>query len=422
MTSFVMIDRWDREDLASVAGLRSLVSARELLAEVDPGGSEALDAVFYLLLKASPELAEVPEGLELAGAVVAAVVELDSVQRLRRSTMGDPFGAAMAAAGLAPALAEMFRRAPDMGTMAAAGDVGEVAEGLAEGVEDEIEAAAAWGVEPGSLQHLPVAERLALARALDSQRVRAIADLFGRLRSAAFAQPAVAEGGWGEVCDLELGADLARVVGSEWLGLVEAGLEDVFFARLANGELLQVETTAEDELGRGGIILCVDGSGTMNLPLQGYTREMWAQALKLLLVRQAQRQGRPLHVIDFGARGEYQHVAFESPGDFAPDRVLATAGAFYGRGTDFETPLRLALKLTAGSPGMGADVVFVSDGDCWVSDAFLARYEEQATLLGVRTWGVLVAARGGFPFTKRVWTVADLTGGPEVGDLLARMS
>lgn len=417
----IVVDRWDREDLKSVAGLRRYTRAREEVADAVTGGAELVDGLFFGLLKAAPELAAVPVEFDLVVSVLAAVLELDSVRRLRRSTVGDPFGSAMAVVGLVPALLEMLSQATEDGPDGTPVGVGEAAEGLAEAAEDQSEAAAAWGVEPGSLVHLPVAERLALARTLDSERVRQIADLFGRLRSSAFAQPAVSDEGWGEVADLELGADVARVIGSEWLGLVEAGLSDVFFARLANRELLQTEMAGEDELDRGGIILCVDGSGTMDAPLQGYTREMWAQALKLLLLRQAQRQGRPLHVIDFGSRYECQHVAFESRADFSAERILATAGAFYGAGTDFETPLRMALRLAEAAPAQAADVVFVSDGECWVNEQFLARYQARAEALGVRTWGVLVAAEGGFPFADRVWSVAELTGGAEVADLLTRM-
>lgn len=435
MMGVVVADRWDLEDLASVAGLARFADARARLAARVAGGGELLDDVFLVLLKATPELVKrTAVALERERSVIELVLELDPVRVLRRSTVSDPFVSACAAGDLADVVAAILEQLDEVAgddpdgalagqALTAGGAVAaEAVEAVCEAVEGTERAGAAWGIERGSLRHLPVAERLALARSLDSDRVQRITDLFGRMRTAAFARPALIDDGWGEVVDLELGDDLARVLPAELLGLVEAGLEDVFLSRLANGELAQLETSDEDNLALGGIILCVDGSDSMHQSLQGYTREMWAQAFKLLLIRQAQRQGRALHVIDFGAHGEYRHTAFEGPGDFSPERILATAGAFFGAGTNFETPLRESVRIAAAHPAARADVVFVSDGQCWTDERFLARYKAKAAELGMRTWGVLVAARGELPFAGETWSIRDLTGGAEVSELLTSVA
>lgn len=415
----VIVDRWDEQDLASVSGVRSFRRAR------DEHG-DLVDDVFFVLLKAAPEVPlAVADELEARRGVVELLTGLESVQSLRLSTVADPYAAAVGAARLAESVARMLEElAVDPGASVDgvvaghAEGVGEAAETAAERLEGQAEAAAAWGVEPGELRRLSVPEREALVAYLDSERVRQVADLFGRLRADMFSSPPVE--GAATVVDVELGDDLAWVLGGEWLGLVDSGLEPGFLARLANGELTQFEV-AGDEAGRGPIILCVDGSGTMHAGHDGFTREMWAQALKLLLLRLAQDQERAVHVIDFGGRDEYQLTSFEKPEDFAPVRVLRTAGVFFGCGTHFETPLRQAVKVAA-RLAPRADVVFVSDGLAEVAPRFLEMYREAAGRLGMRTFGVLVAARGEFPFVDRQWSIRELTGGVEVGELLTAVS
>lgn len=417
----VVVDRWDEQDLASVSVVRSFRRARERVGDV-------VDDVFFVLLKSAPEIPlVVPDELEDRRGVIELLAGLESVQSLRLSTIGDPYAAAIGAVRLAAVVEQMLEElaldpgAGVDGVVAGHADgVGEAAETATERLEGQAEAAAAWGVEPGELKRRPISEREALVERLDSDRVRAIADLFGRLRADMFAAPPTVEAAPATIVDVELGDDLPWVLGGEWLGLVDAGLEPGFLARLANGELTQFEV-AGDEAGRGGIILCVDGSGTMGHEFDGFTREMWAQALKLFLLRMCQEQGRALHVIDFGGRGEYQLRSFMQPEDFSPLRVLETVGVYYGCGTHFETPLRQAVKVaTMLSPG--ADVVFVSDGDAVVSPTFFEGYRSACERLGMRTFGVLVKARGKMPFVDRLWSIRDMRRGSELGELLTALS
>lgn len=416
----MVVDRWDEQDLASVSVVRAFRRARDQHAGL-------VDDVFFVLLKAAPEVPlVVADELEARRDVIELVTGLESVQNLRQSTVADPYAAAVGAARLAETVARMLEElamdpgAAVDGVVAGHADgVGEAAEMVAERLEGQAEAAAAWGVEPGELKHLALAERVALVEQLDSDRVRRVADLFGRLRADMFMSPPPVAGA-STVVDVELGDDLAWVLGGEWLGLVDAGLEPGFLARLANGELTQFEVAGE-EAGRGGIILCVDGSGTMHQELDGFTREMWAQALKLFLLRLCQEQGRAMHVIDFGGRGECQVRSFMAPEDFSPLQMLETVGVFYGCGTHFETPLREAVRV-ANDLSPNADVVFVSDGDAPVEPKFLVAYQQACERLGVRTFGVLVKARGAMPFVDRLWSIRDMRKGGELGELLTALS
>lgn len=454
MTRLVVVDRWDVSDLASVGDVAEFARERQKLDAGLAHGGDLLDDVFFVFLKGAPLLVDdVPASHRVAAALLAELVELPELARLHEETAGDPYAAAVAAARFAPVIAPAVGRLDvdelvgfavaaeedgDGEALEAAGGELEAAiagampgaaewmrggvEEAAERLEGETQGAGVWGLDRGVLRAMPVAEREELGRQLRSRQVSQVVDLFGRLRSASFARPALAEEGWGEVRDLELGADLAQVVASEWLAFSEAGLDDTFCARLANGELLQLDVVGEDDLALGPIVLCVDGSKSMTHACQGFTRQLWAQAFTLMLLRQAQSQDRPLDLFTFGSRDDIAHVPFPRRESFLPGRVLAAAGAFFGGGTDFLTPLTAAAQLIDGQAGSLADVVFVTDGECWLSERNLQGYREWAQALGVRTWGVLLGRDGKLPFCDVSWTIRELTSGREVGDLMGRVS
>jgi uncharacterized protein with von Willebrand factor type A (vWA) domain len=463
MKAAVVVDRWDREDLAQVTReVKVFARERRKLAAKVPWGGVALDDVFFLLFLARPQLVDLGDmdaRHTVHHVLVATLAELDQVRRLRRATQRDPVAAATAAVTLAPQFAQAtddlgaspmlesalasaselqetgdggdewledrvrelqdeLEASLEEGRSLAAVRLGEAAREVAEVQERQAAAAAVWGLSPGELRRMPAAERLELARQLDSPRMRMIVELFGRLRSSMYREPAVIPDGGIEPVGLELGGDLGRVTGVELLSL--AGLDELFFARVGDGALVQYAVQGETDAGHGGIILCVDGSESMDRACQGYTREAWAQAVRLFLLRVAERDRRPLHVVNFGGPGELSEARFASPADFAPARVMGASTAWFGGGTDFEGPLKRALEIAAAESDLRADVVFVTDGECRARQRALDAYRAGVGRLGVRTWGLqLGGSWGGLAsFCDRVFTVADLTSGRELGELL----
>lgn len=455
MSSGIVVDRWDTPDLERAQEVPAFVAQRQMLADRFPWGGDALDDIFWVLYKARPEVRPAAEvdGSHVVGHVLVSLLARNpAVLRLRRSTMRDAAGAALVAARLAPELAQAAgKSSPDAGALEEAErEAGEhpdeawlqalaeerrqamteeatkAAESALEALEEACEEAAeheetqtrvadTWGVEPGVLRRLPLAERLALARQLDTPRARVVTDLFGRLRNAMFAERAEIDGVGVEPVDVEMGGDLSRMVGAELLSMLE---EDLFFARLGDHALRQYAMHGIDEAGRGGIILCTDCSSSMAWPHQGYTRELWATALKLHLLQTALRENRPMHVIDFSESVSYHR--YVDPHERDPLRILETATEWYGGGTNFAKPLQRVIDVLIDEHDRSADVVFVSDGECRLSGRMRQTYQRAIRRRGVRTWGVqLGASAGGLTdFCDRVFEITDLTSGRELGDLL----
>lgn len=300
--------------------------------------------------------------------------------------------------------------------------------GMADATDDMAATSRAWGLSPGELRQLSAAERLALARQLDSARMREIAEIFGRIRNMSFMDSSVAlDSSHEEIVDLELGADLGRLLPSELLLLGDPATEIDFFARLSERELLQYAVQGHDELGRGGIVICIDGSGSMSGP-----PELWSKAVMLNLLHAARAGNREMHVIHFGSPGQFKHMAFEGPGDFSATRIIEAAGAFYGGGTDFQTPLEVALGALldehARTGAIRADVVFVTDDECAVDPQFMERYLTEMHRIGARTYGL--AMRGYPPHPTgalmqmcegRVATIQDLRSGKDVRSILRQI-
>jgi uncharacterized protein with von Willebrand factor type A (vWA) domain len=267
------------------------------------------------------------------------------------------------------------------------------------------------------MRTLSIEQRLALSKALDTERARRITDLFGRLRSSMFAERTEIDGPGVEPVDVEVGGDLSRLVGAELMSMLQG---DLFFARLGDGALRQYEMHGVDEADRGGIILCVDGSWSMGQPHQGYTRELWASALKLHLLHMALRENRSMHVIDFGSVGQLKHHRFVDPAERTPLHVLEAASTWFGYGTDFVGPLRKVVEVLSDEDDRESDVVFVSDGECALSPRRRQAYQRGVDRRGTRTWGVqLGPTPGALPqFCDQVFKIEDLTSGGELGELL----
>jgi uncharacterized protein with von Willebrand factor type A (vWA) domain len=203
------------------------------------------------------------------------------------------------------------------------------------------ETALTWGLEPGELQRLPAEERMELAKRLNNERFRRVAQLFGPMKNMMLSEQArktvhTPE----EVYDVTLGNNIGRLLPQEILNLRHGPTRLDFMRRFTEGRLLEYDMQGVEKLAKGAIIFCEDGSGSMS-----GEREMWAKAVMLCLLHLSRIQKRAMHVIHFSSRGQFTHIAFEKPADYSLDRILDAAELFYGGGTDFETPMKVALDL-----------------------------------------------------------------------------
>jgi uncharacterized protein with von Willebrand factor type A (vWA) domain len=221
------------------------------------------------------------------------------------------------------------------------------------------------GGAPGELsacQAPPEAIRRALS---DNPKLKQIAKMAGRLKPAMQARQRAKSAYVPEqMVDVELGAELARLLPSETLLLAGEETELVLMRRIAERQALQYRLEGHEKLERGPIVLCVDGSGSM----MGF-RNVWAMAVALALCDLAAKQRRAFALVHFDSI--VQKVFMVPPGDLSLDLLVEMVCYFSGGGTNFAPPLERARQFIVqttnndlGTPAMmrEADVILVTDG------------------------------------------------------------
>ena len=264
---------------------------------------------------------------------------------------------------------------------------------VADDAREESTAFMAFGVEPGVLHRLPADVRLKYAAKFAQHRIRKIAEQFGRMKNIAFSPkmrwvddiPHQHKG-------IKMGDDLGRILPQELARFDDEDLELGFLADWAEGKLIEREMHGKRKIGRGGIILCEDGSGSMS-----GDPEIMAKAVMLCLLNIAKQERREFHLIHFGSPGQFKTLDFPRPEDYTIDHVIEAAELFFGGGTDFQTPLDEAMRLckeeNARTGAVKSDIIFVTDGQCHVTDKWLAQFHEDCDRLEVNVWGVNVNGR-----------------------------
>ncbi|MFJ3365794.1 VWA domain-containing protein [Streptomyces anthocyanicus] len=256
-----------------------------------------------------------------------------------------------------------------------------------------------WGVEPGQLERMSFEERTALAERLGNGRLGRFVELIGRFRQMAFGERArKVEHAPGELVGITLGDDLSRVIPSEIAQLGTPALRAVFVARFAEARLMLYDSRGEAPAGQGAIIVCVDCSYSMATPMNGsaagITAEAWAKACALALLDQARQAKRDFVGILFSSREQVSVHSFPASRPAPIGQVIDFAEDFFGGGTDFEAPLSTAVDVLQaefneeGRPR--GDIVFITDGECDVSEEWMHRWHAARHQLGYRTFGIAV--------------------------------
>ena len=90
------------------------------------------------------------------------------------------------------------------------------------------------------------------------------------------------------------------------------------------------------------------------------------------------------------------------PGQYHREDVLRCAETFLNGNTDYETPLREALRLMEQEGFEYADMVFVTDGECALPDSFLEQLKAEQSVKGFQITGILLDQEGDeFEFSLR---------------------
>lgn len=280
---------------------------------------------------------------------------------------------------------------------------------------DEAEAMAAnarmWGLDPGQLIRLPAGQRMDLAKRMNNERFRRMADLFGPMERLMAAEQQrrvtyVPE----EVYDIGMGRDLERVLPAELGALLHPVRKLDFYSKFVEGKLPQYEMRGVEKLARGGIVFCMDNSGSM-----AGDRELWAKAVGLCLLHLAKQQKRAFWGIHFGSAHEIKE--FDFSGDHTVQDVIDFAEFFFDGGTNFVRPLSIALDRVRDQFDhdgcVNADIVFATDGMCNVPDKWKGEFVSEMDRIGANCWGINIGgSRQDQPMfdlcAGKVATIADI--------------
>ena len=242
----------------------------------------------------------------------------------------------------------------------------------------------AWSDTPGDLKKSEVNTGL-LDLVRSSQVLKDISKYLGRFREI-FAQGKRNSYayGRGEKYSLELGNNLSRALTSELAMLASPKTVPLFLQKYQRKQIKQYQRRELIYKGMGDIICCLDES----ISTQG-DPAAWGKAVVLTLLEIAADSGRSFALIHFAGGGDFKTDLF-LPGNYTMQDKLAAAETFLNGGTDFQTPMEEALRLMKEAGFENADIVFVTDGECALSQEYLEELKQEQTVHRFNVTGVLL--------------------------------
>ena len=266
----------------------------------------------------------------------------------------------------------------------------------------------AWSDDPANLERNPVNTDL-LETVRNSETLQRVAKYLGRFREI------IAQGrrngyayGRGEKYSLELGNDLSRALSSEFAMLASPQTVPLFLKKYQQKQLKQYHRREPTHKGHGDIICCLDESGsTRGDPAA------WGKAVALALLDIAAGNGRKFALIHF-ASFDSCRVDLFLPGQYTIEYKMNAAEFFLGGGTNFERPMQEAIRLMELEGFENADIVFITDGECALSEEYLLQLQQEQAARKFKVTGVLLDAHEtitGFslePFCQSIFCTSEL--------------
>ena len=212
------------------------------------------------------------------------------------------------------------------------------------------------GSNNGNLQKVSYEEKIELAEILiKSNGMRNIANKLGKMQKF-ICSKGKNPGRYGcTITGITTGNNINRVLSSEKLLLSDNNLENIFYKKYFNKELFQYEVLGEDEI-KGPVIVCIDNSESMK-----GNKDYFAKAAAIAMLNIAVIQKRPYKCIFFD--NDVNCIFEFKKGEYDLKKVIELAKVFYGGGTEFEPPLKKAMKCIEEYKFRNADILFITDGE-----------------------------------------------------------
>lgn len=290
----------------------------------------------------------------------------------------------------------------------------------AEKAEEVRSVIGAWSDDPGNLERNETNEEL-LAQVRKSGVLKNIAKYLGRFREI------FAEGrrngyayGRGENYSLELGNDISKTITSELAMLASPQTLPLFLRKYQRRQIKQYRRREPIYKGMGDIICCLDESdSTEGDPAA------WGKAVALTLLEIAADGGRNFALLHFSNGTSFQSDIFR-PGAYTIADKMSAAETFLGGGTNFETPMREALRLMEEESFKNADIVFITDGRCSLPERFIEELRRKQAQCRFTVTGVLLdKGRSDMDFSlkefcQNIYRSSELTGDDIMRELVGK--
>lgn len=247
----------------------------------------------------------------------------------------------------------------------------------------------AWGLGGG--QDIKISyhnKKDALEKIRRSSKLNQMTDLIGRMKESAITeQKKKAKNGAVEIKTTTMGNKIQDTLPSDRMNLCNEVTRGDFYRRMTENSLMVYEKEANKLKNKGPIIVCVDTSGSMS-----GNKEIWSKAMTCGVMEIAQLQKRDFACIIYSDSADKPIIIKKDEID--PDKIIKVAEKFHSGGTNFEAPLREACKLIEDSTFKEADIMFISDGDCGISDEFKRKFKRLKEDKEFRCFGILVDMGG----------------------------
>lgn len=247
----------------------------------------------------------------------------------------------------------------------------------------------AWGMGEGGNTKVPYGVKKSVLETIrNSDQLKKFTDMIGKYKECALdIQQKKAKTGAVEIKSVTTGDKIQNVLPSDKMNLCNDITKKDFYRRMTQNQLLTYDKESNKDKNKGPIIICIDRSGSMI----GDSIE-WAKALAVGILEIAQLQKREFACIPYDS---YVLPTIEIAKDeISPDKILKIAQIEASGGTNFEAPLEVASKLIDDSKYKNADIVFITDGDCMIPDAFKRKFKQLKEDKDFRTLGVVIDYNG----------------------------
>lgn len=265
-----------------------------------------------------------------------------------------------------------------------------IEESLREGQEGADVMSSLPGLGPGNETRVSPEQMIELAkRWRESPILRNVSQMTGRLqRDMRQKRARRVVGGVEEIVDVTTGNDLAWLLPHELAKLKHPLLKRDFMRQFHEKTLLEYETEGSESAGRGPIVICIDGSGSMS----GAANE-WARSVALALVTIARKEKRDAAAVEFSSAGQIKRWQFLKKERFEPDNVLDFVTHFFGGGTQIASGMLSAKEFIDTRPEFRkADIVLITDGQDYFNDERDGTMREELQNKGIRVHGVAIGS------------------------------